>query len=939
MQGRTRLTVPLPLPLLLAAAALLALPGPAMAGWDGMQDIGLGDKISAEFGSEDSGHHEFRFYAPKGTTVDVKAKADPGVVLAFELWSDKGVEVDLTGATAAGFKKIVIPADGTYLLHVMSEGDAGIYSLTTKGKFPTSATVEGTTDPVFGALAGSTKLQVSVKPAKGSEATAVINAIKYPGGALEITAGTTVKFDGPLTISTQYTVDLAVTGAGNVATTIKLKAPKFKRSWSFGIVEPVLGTPATVRAAWLTSPHNDYTSEAFRHWDADGDVTSDCAKCHSSYGYQDWVGADGSAFEVVDADAALGSTVDCDACHNSGTADLSTVLFPSGKRVDGLGMEARCMQCHQGRESAKDVDEAIAALPEGTGDDDIPDANGDSKSDLAFLNVHYLPAGATLYGREAAGGYQYEGEHYTGKFAHVKNYDTCIECHDAHSTTLKLSECAACHTGVEDYDDLQNIRMIRTYLDYDGDGNVTEGIAKELQGMSAALYAAIQNYGTQIGHGIEYDAHVYPYFFNAGTSHNYGTRYAYWTPRLLRAAYNYQYSQKDPGVYAHNARYVMEMLHDSYNDINSALTSPVTLVLQRGEEGGHFDATSMAYRDWDKDEGDSDGLVNTSCAQCHSGDGFTTYMYNFNISSTGSVTEVTQTPASPAIEGMPCESCHIDGIFDEAGVAKLRYVKGVVFPSSRAPQTGAKKLTNGTQGTSAEDPSFLCMTCHQGRNSKQTYDDYFAWNTDPTKWSFQNVHYAAVGAMQYGNQSQVGYEYTGKTYAGKWVHGTEANSRCTYCHMQPDAGGKKGHSFLPGPNTTCAGCHGSTDASTYRLNATTDYDGDGNTTESLENEVKTYADRLYAQIRTVSTANGYTLVYYADANPYWFHDVNNNDVYDTGDLSSTGKWTQALMKAAHNYQFYKKETAGWFHNRNYVMQLLYDSLQDLGGSTAGLTRP
>ena len=46
-------------------------------------------------------------------------------------------------------------------------------------------------------------------------------------------------------------------------------------------------------------------SEPFRHWDdatanPDG-VPVACAKCHTSAGYQDFLGADGSAPDVVDA--------------------------------------------------------------------------------------------------------------------------------------------------------------------------------------------------------------------------------------------------------------------------------------------------------------------------------------------------------------------------------------------------------------------------------------------------------------------------------------------------------------------------------------------------------------------------------------------------------------------------------------------------------------
>ena len=47
----------------------------------------------------------------------------------------------------------------------------------------------------------------------------------------------------------------------------------------------------------------------------------------------------------------------------------------------------------------------------------------------------------------------------------------------------------------------------------------------------------------------------------------YPNRYQSWTPRLLKAAYNYQISRKDPGGYVHNPRYVLQLLHDSLTDL------------------------------------------------------------------------------------------------------------------------------------------------------------------------------------------------------------------------------------------------------------------------------------------------------------------------------------------------------------------------------------
>ncbi|MBK7452080.1 MAG: hypothetical protein IPJ47_22835 [Anaerolineales bacterium] len=71
------------------------------------------------------------------------------------------------------------------------------------------------------------------------------------------------------------------------------------------------------------SGHADVAGEPFRHWDdatenPDG-VPVTCAKCHSTAGYQDYLGADGSEAGKVDAavpaDHAQG--VQCVACHNA----------------------------------------------------------------------------------------------------------------------------------------------------------------------------------------------------------------------------------------------------------------------------------------------------------------------------------------------------------------------------------------------------------------------------------------------------------------------------------------------------------------------------------------------------------------------------------------------------------------------------------------------
>ena len=57
--------------------------------------------------------------------------------------------------------------------------------------------------------------------------------------------------------------------------------------------------------------------------------------------------------------------------------------------------------------------------------------------------------------------------------------------------------------------------MLGSLADYDGDGDMSEGIYYEGYDLRMMLYDAIQQYAAQIsGADICYDSHAYPYFFN-----------------------------------------------------------------------------------------------------------------------------------------------------------------------------------------------------------------------------------------------------------------------------------------------------------------------------------------------------------------------------------------------------------------------------------------
>jgi hypothetical protein len=635
--------------------------------------------------------------------------------------------------------------------------------------------------------------------------------------------------------------------------------------------EPAVEVP--FQEQWASSGHADVEAEAFRHWDEDDpkEVPVACAKCHSTPGYLDFIGADGTEAGVTDNPAPVDTTVECAACHNDVTLKMTSVVMPSGLEITGLGAEARCMQCHQGRESTVSVNASIEEA--GVDDDTVSE-------DLGFRNIHYFAAAATKYGTLAKGGYEYEGKSYDANFAHVEEFDTCMECHNPHTLEVRVEECAACHTGVASAEDLKDVRMPGSQVDYDGDGDVSEGIFYEIQGLQDVLYGAIQAYAADVaGTPVVYDAATYPYFLTED-----GERFASWTPRLLRAAYNYQVSQKDPGEFAHGGKYIIQLLYDSIEDLDPALAEGLTRI-----DHGHFAGSEEAFRHWDED-----GEVSASCAKCHSAGGLPLFLKEgVNIS-------------EPPSNGFQCRTCHSD-----LSTYALYEVESVEFPSGAA-------LDTGNPGGN------LCINCHQGRESKVSVDARIARagvgdDEISDALGFINVHYFAAGASLFGAEAQGAYQYDGKEYLGRFAH-VDGFATCTDCHNEHK---------LEVEVQACSGCHGTEDVQAIRIDPT-DWDGDGDTEEGIAGEVATMQEAIYAAMQDYAANTvGTGIAYDAHAYPYFFDEA--------GERYAT--WTPRLLRAAYNYQYANKDPGVFAHNGKYILQVLYDTLEDLGGDVSGMVRP
>jgi hypothetical protein len=670
--------------------------------------------------------------------------------------------------------------------------------------------------------------------------------------------------------------------------------------------------------AWVGSPHAAADAEAFVHWDEEGEIPVECAKCHSTPGYRDFLGADGTDFRSVENPAPTGTVISCDACHNSVASFLDSVVFPSGVEVAGIGDEARCMECHQGRAST----DSVNAFIEGAGMTGDPDT---VSADLGFgaVNIHYYAAAASLFGSVARGGYQYEGNVYQMQNLHVPEYDTCIECHNPHTLELNIDACTTCHEDVESEEDLRFIRMNGTQVDYDGDGDMFEGIAEEIETLQELLYEAMQTYAVEVaGTAIVYDEVAYPYYFidtNANGDVDEGeaafpNAYNAFTARLLQAAYNYQVTIKDPGGFAHNPTYHIQLLYDSIESLNSQLSEPIEdLSFGARNDPGHFNTVAEAFRHWDED-----GEVPGTCARCHTAEGLPVFIANgVNI-------------AEPPSNSLACSTCH-----DDIGEFTVFAVEEVTFPSGAVLSFGEGEESN------------LCLVCHQGRESTVSVNRAISSagvgdDEVSDTLRFRNIHYFAAGATLFGSDAQGAYQYESREYNGRNLHAEDAPTMCTGCHYEHEPSNRL---------NDCEDCHEvvevQDDVLLIRAEAEgeepIDYDGDGDVTEPIRDEIMALEATLYAAIQTYAAGTiGTPIVYDAGANPYWFIDTNGNGAPDPEELNGDNRyatWTPTLLRAAYNYQYIAKDPGVFAHNPDYALQILYDSIEAIGGDVSSYTRP
>ncbi len=661
-----------------------------------------------------------------------------------------------------------------------------------------------------------------------------------------------------------------------------------------------------LKQQWAESGHGMIANEAWRHWDEDGGVQESCARCHSAEGFRDYA-EDGT----VDTVAPLPLGLACNGCHENAPntlyddlamfPEMEPVVFPSGETATLNGNSNMCMACHQGRASTDSVDQSIENDPAGP---------------YSFINIHYYAAAATMFGGEVRGGYQYEGMEYQGKNvfpSHPESAKTCVGCHmqgdDAnHTFAPDVDSCTACHGGTS----------------FETLGGSPSANYAAIQTLLVELYAAIQDYADDLGFPIVYDDHAYPYFFNDLNGNgmgdpdeiNYGNRYVQFDAALLKAAYNYQVGEKEPCGYIHNGTYVQQILYDSTMDIDG---SPSVIApgrtgfdvdnasaTQQWQLSGHGDRYGEAFRHWDED-----GEVPTSCAKCHSTPGYLDFLED------GTVDE-----AAALGSTIECLACHESAnLFantrtnwdaqDDAGSGPLLDVE---FPSGET--------------ASLDGPSNMCMACHQGRESGDDVQAVIDDDAGVGPYTFINIHYYPAAATMFGGDVRGGYEYAGEDYDGQNTFPAHPGTykTCVGCHMDSDAN----HTWEPSLDT-CTACHGGTSFETLGFGVGQAYD-----------DIQVMLGELLDSIQTYATdVIGVDIGYDSHAYPYFFKDLDGDGEIGEDEANFGNRYVDfdaTLLPAAYNYQVGQKDPCGYIHNADYIRQLLYDSISDLG-DTSSVDRP
>ncbi|HMV26701.1 MAG TPA: hypothetical protein PKV06_11920 [bacterium] len=358
---------------------------------------------------------------------------------------------------------------------------------------------------------------------------------------------------------------------------------------------------------------------------------------------------------------------------------------------------------------------------------------------------------------------------------------------------------------------------------------------------------------------------------------------------------------------------------------------------------------------------------NTSCAVCHTQQGFL-YVVQNNVPSTftlnagtGKYSNNYATISSQALGEIGCGTCHAsthttygaaDTVLTTNAAVAMTMWKGnktinLAQDNGRSnlcikchqprPMTKSTTLSNGdivNYDSLALDPNRMFYDSTTGASNTHTYPSYR-----------MHVHYGVVGAVFAG---MGGVEFTGSKTVQSSTHTSVAS--CQDCHMATVSGRGGGHTFMVQGNfngCNTSGCHTGVSSSNSTL-----WTNPRNTIKGLLNTLAT----------KINAAGGGTPILHADSDTetnLWAGLTTGNwdgylNIYDPSsnpggawrNPNPSGSWTQAQkdanlalpkfpslkyvqVGAMINFQFALREASLGIHNYKYSEALLTNTIEKM----------
>jgi hypothetical protein len=307
-----------------------------------------------------------------------------------------------------------------------------------------------------------------------------------------------------------------------------------------------------------------------------------------------------------------------------------------------------------------------------------------------------------------------------------------------------------------------------------------------------------------------------------------------------------------------------------------------------------------------------------SCQACHTSTGISNYLIQqtpdlTGYDATGANNRFTHlsgwsaTGGSPQNELLYCWGCH-----SNAGTGALRNTSQAILTFTD-PNNNPIVITNAGN-------SSACIVCHGGRGS--------AGEAILTPSSRFNGHHAPTAGFLYSEQTHIGFEYPGQSYANPafFAHdeiGANAAGPCASCHMGPSASdGKPSHSFAAltesggvitaiNNQALCNTCH--TPGGSFEI-----------TPAVMEEERNGFHQASTILNNYLQNVTGYTN--YLNANiitTFATAPENAYRAYQNGKIGGTlgGTFGATVITARAG-----EEPCAYVHNRFYIKRLVFDSI-------------